>query len=487
MSNDAPAIVQKLWNYCQVLRDDGVGYGDYVQQLTNLLFLKMADEQTKPPFNNKSIIPKEYSWDSIIAKRGEELEIHYRNILENLGKKRHLLGLIYRKSQNKIQDPAKLERLIKLINEETWIGLDVDVKGEIYEGLLKKNAEGGQKGAGQYFTPRALISSIIDVIMPKPGETICDPACGTGGFFLTAYDHIRNKHNLNKDQKKFLSEKTFSGKDIVTEVVRLCAMNMYLHGIGKTEKQIIQGDSLISDPGDRFDIVMTNPPFGTKSSVKIFSEEGKAENMSLSYERDDFWATTKNKQLNFLQHVKTILKINGRCAIVVPDNVLFEGNAGKNVRKKLLEEFDVHTLLRLPTGVFYAGGVKANVLFFDKKPARTDGKAWTEKLWVYDYRTNQHFTQKEKQLNRRNLDDFVKCYNSKNILKRKETEKFKSYTYDELIKHDKISLDISWLKDESLEDMENILPPKRILKQIKNNLKTTMTSMNKLVDEFDNK
>ena len=440
----------------------------------------MADEQTKPPFNNKSIIPREYDWNSLMMKKGEELEIHYRNILENLGKKQHLLGLIYRKSQNKIQDPAKLERLIKLINEETWIGLDVDVKGEIYEGLLKKNAEGGQKGAGQYFTPRALISAIVEVMMPKPGEVICDPACGTGGFFLTAHDYIKNKHALDKDQKKFLSEKTFNGRDIVVEVVRLCAMNMYLHGIGKTENQIIQGDSLISDPGGRYDIVMTNPPFGTKSSVKIFSEEGKTEKISLSYERDDFWVTTKNKQLNFLQHVKSILKIHGRCAIVIPDNVLFDGNAGEIIRKKLLDEYDVHTLLRLPTGIFYAGGVKANVLFFDKKPARNDGKPWTEKLWIYDLRTNQHFTQKEKQLNLHDLEDFIKCYNMKNILKRIETKKFKSYTYAELTKRDKISLDITWIKDKSSQNIENILPPKKISNEIKKCMDTTMQLINEL-------
>ena len=487
MSNNAPMVVQKLWSYCHVLRDDGVSYGDYVQQLTNLIFLKMADEQTKPPFNNTSIIPKKYDWNSLITKRGELLETHYRNILDSLGKKQHLLGLIYRKSQNKIQDPAKLERLIKLINEETWMGLDIDVKGEIYEGLLKKSAEGGQKGAAQYFTPRALISAIVEVIAPKIGETICDPACGTGGFFLTAHDYIKNNYDLDMDQKKFLSEKTFTGKDIVHEVVRLCAMNMYLHGIGKTENQIVQSDSLNSDPGMRFNIVMTNPPFGQKASSTIFSEEGKAEKESLSYERDDFWATTKNKQLNFLQHVKTILKINGKCAIVIPDNVLFVGNAGKTIRKKLLNDFYVHTLLRLPTGIFYTPNVKANVLFFDKKVARSDGKPWTETLWIYDLRTNQHFTQIENPLTRQDLDDFVKCYNPENILKRKKTPKFKSYTYDELIKCDDISLDIFWLNDESVENIENILAPEKILKTMKKSLDHTVNSMNELSNIINKK
>ena len=481
MALEAPAIVAKLWNYCNVLRDDGVSYGDYVQQLTNLLFLKMADEQSKPPFNKKSIIPKEFDWQTLLAKSGDGLETHYRHLLESLAKQSGLLGLIFRKSQNKIQDPAKLERLIKLINEETWVGLDIDVKGEIYEGLLEKNAEDVKGGAGQYFTPRALISAMVDVIQPKPMETIADPACGTGGFFLKAHDYLAEHYSLDKDQKKFLREETFKGWDIVQEVVRLCAMNLYLHGIGATESQVNQADVLIADNGQRFDIILTNPPFGKKSSITIFSEEGKAERESLSYERDDFWTSTSNKQLNFLQHVKTMLKINGRCGIVVPDNVLFEGGAGETVRKKLLEQFDVHTLLRLPTGIFYAGGVKANVLFFDKKPARTDGKAWTEKLWIYDLRTNQHFTQKERQMTRADLDDFVKCYNPTNRLKRKETERFHAFSYDDLIKRDKVSLDIFWLKDESLEDTENLPPPEIIAQEIADNLQSALDSMNEVI------
>lgn len=481
MSNEAPAVVAKLWNYCNVLRDDGLSYGDYVQQLTNLLFLKMAEEQTLPPFNKKSIIPKGNDWNSLLDKSGDDLETHYRHLLEKLSKESGLLGVIFRKAQNKIQDPAKLERLIKLINEETWVGLDIDVKGEIYEGLLEKNAEDVKGGAGQYFTPRALISAIVDVIKPHPGETIGDPACGTGGFFLKAHDYLDQNFNLDRNQKKFLKEKTFKGWDIVPEVIRLCAMNMYLHGIGSVESQVNNSDVLITDPGERFDIIMTNPPFGKKSSVTIFSEEGKAEKESLSYERDDFWTTTSNKQLNFLQHVKTILKVNGRCAIVIPDNVLFEGGAGEIVRKKLLEQFDVHTLLRLPTGVFYAGGVKANVLFFDKKPAKTDGTPWTEKIWIYDLRTKQHFTQKTRQMERKDLNDFVKCYNSKNILDRKETEKFKAFTYEELIKRDKVSLDIFWLKDESLENTENLPPPEEIASEIADNLQSALDSINELM------
>ncbi len=495
MSNEAPAIVAKLWNFCNVLRDDGVSYGDYVQQLTNLLFLKMADEQTKPPFNKKSIIPKDYDWSTLTGKDGTNLEDHYRHVLENLAKEKGLLGVIFRKSQNKIQDPAKLERLIKLIDGDQkdkdkilWTSMDMDVKGDIYEGLLEKNAEDVKSGAGQYFTPRALISAMVDVIEPKPKETIGDPACGTGGFFLATHKYITDNYkNLNPDEKKFLKTSTFKGWDIVTEVVRLCAMSMFLHGIGDKESQIIAGDSLISAPSDTFDIVLTNPPFGKKSSNIIFSESGKAERETLSYEREDFWTTTSNKQLNFLQHVKTILKVNGRCSIVVPDNVLFEGGSGETVRRKMLEQMNCHTLLRLPTWIFYAGGVKANVLFFDKKPARTDGKAWTEKLWIYDFRTNQHFTLKENTLTREHLDDFVKCYNAKNILKRKETDQFHAYSYDELIKRDKVSWDIFWLKDDSLEDIDNLPAPEIIADEIKENLESALESINELIDNLGKK
>jgi len=479
MSSEAAPIVAKLWNYCNVLRDDGVSYGDYVQQLTNLLFIKMADEQTKPPFNKPSVIPKDYDWESLLSKSGDDLETHFRHLLEKLGKESGLLGLIFRKSQNKIQDPAKLERLIKLINEETWVGLDIDVKGEIYEGLLQKNAEDVKGGAGQYFTPRALIKAIVQVMKPEPGQTIGDPGCGTGGFFLGAHDYIDKNFNLDRDQKKFLKEEAFKGWDIVPEVVRLCAMNLYLHGIGSDESHIINSDALAMDPGDRFDIIMTNPPFGKKSSITIFNGEGKAERESISYERDDFWTTTSNKQLNFLQHVKTIMKINGKCAIVVPDNVLFEGGAGETVRKKLLEQFDVHTLLRLPTGIFYAPGVKANLLFFDKKPASET--PWTEKLWIYDFRTNKHFTPKENQLKFEHLEDFIKCFNPENRQERKESERFKAYSYDELIKRDKVSLDIFWLKDESLEDIENLPPPDIIAQEIADNLESALDSVNELI------
>ncbi|QPM69084.1 type I restriction-modification system subunit M [Atribacter laminatus] len=483
MANESATIVQRLWNYCNVLRDDGVSYGDYVEQLTYLLFLKMADEQTQPPYNKPSSIPQGLDWQSLIEKDGDALEIHYRHILESLGKEKGMLGVIFRKSQNKIQDPAKLKRLIELINDETWIGLDIDIKGDIYEGLLQKNAEDVKGGAGQYFTPRSLIKAMVEVVRPEPEQTICDPACGTGGFILAAHDFISQNFQLDIDQKKFLKFHTFKGKDIVDGVARLCVMNLFLHGIGGEESPIEVGDSLISDPGERFDIVLTNPPFGKKSSITIVNGVGKSDRETLVYERQDFWATTSNKQLNFLQHVKTITKMNGKVGIVVPDNVLFEGGAGETVRRKLLAECDVHTLLRLPTGVFYAQGVKANVLFFDRRPASE--KPWTTKLWIYDLRTNMHFTLKTNPLKYEDLKDFIKCFKSENRMERKETERFKAFTYDELMQRDKVSLDIFWLKDESLEDSENLPSPDIIASEIVENLGSALEQFNGIYEDLE--
>jgi len=482
MSAESAPIVQKVWNYCNVLRDDGVSYGDYVEQLTYLIFLKMADERTKPPFNQTSSIPKGLDWQSLLQRDGDDLEVHYRHILENLGKEKGMLGVIFRKAQNKIQDPAKLRRLIELINDEVWVGLDIDIKGDIYEGLLQKNAEDIKSGAGQYFTPRPLIKAMVEVVNPQPSMSIHDPACGTGGFLLAAYDYLSHNFNLDVEQKKALRLNTFSGKDIVDGVVRLCVMNLYLHGIGGDESPIETADSLVSDPGKRYEMVLTNPPFGKKSSITIVNGEGKGDRESLIYERQDFSATTSNKQLNFLQHVKTILKINGRAAIVVPDNVLFEGGAGETVRRKLLAECDVHTLLRLPTGLFYAQGVKANVLFFNRKPASE--KPWTDKLWIYDLRTNTHFTLKTNPLGYEDLKEFIKSYNPQNRFERQESERFKVFTYDDLIKRDKVNLDIFWLKDESLEDSENLPEPEILAREIADNLESALEQFSAIYQDL---
>ena len=377
--SDAKAIVDKLWNYCNILRDDGLSYGDYVEQLTYLLFLKMAEEQHQFGFDR--IVPQGYDWPSLLGLKGEALEAHYIAILNQLGRGEDMLGVVFRKAQNRIQDPAKLERLIKdLIGNEQWMTLDADVKGDAYEGLLEKNAADTKSGAGQYFTPRALISAMVDVMQPGPDMRICDPACGTGGFFLAAFDHVlRHNPNLDPDQKRHLRSGLFTGWEIVDNTARLCAMNLLLHGIESpdSDSPVHVDDALRADPGERFDMVLTNPPFGKKSSVQIVNSAGKAERQSLTVVRDDFWASTSNKQLNFVQHVKTLLKVGGRAAVVVPDNVLFEGGAGETIRRRLLHECDVHTLLRLPTGIFYAQGVKANVLFFDRKPG--SDTPWTKR------------------------------------------------------------------------------------------------------------
>jgi len=485
MTNPA-ALVQKLWNYCNILRDDGLSYGDYVEQLTYLLFLKMAEEQSQPPFNKPSSVPKGYDWPSLIAKDGDELETHYRHVLETLGKRSGMLGVIFRKAQNKIQDPAKLRRLIvDLIDKEQWSSLSADVKGDAYEGLLQKNAEDVKGGAGQYFTPRALIAAMVEVIAPQPGQSICDPACGTGGFLLAAHDYLAKHHALDRAQKKQLKNGTLYGIELVDSVARLCCMNLLLHGIGgeadATDIPVTTKDALAGKHGE-YDIVLANPPFGKKSSVTIVNDAGDQQKESLVINRDDFWASTSNKQLNFLQHIFTILKQHGHAAVVLPDNVLFEGGAGETIRRELLKQADVHTLLRLPTGIFYAQGVKANVLFFDRKPAQE--KPWTDTLWIYDLRTNKHFTLKESTLQRLDLDDFVACYNPKNRNNRKETERFKAFTYDELLKRDKVNLDIFWLKDDSLEDSANLPPPGDIAKEITEDLEAALEQFAEIAEDL---
>jgi type I restriction enzyme M protein len=470
-------LVQRLWNYCNVLRDDGLSYGDYLEQLTYLLFLKMADEQTRPPFDRSAVVPEGLDWPSLLVRDGDELEVHYRHVLTELGRRPGMLGIVFRKAQNRIQDPAKLRRLVvDLIDRETWLTLDVDVKGDAYEGLLEKNAEDVKTGAGQYFTPRPLIRALVEVMRPEPGMSICDPACGTGGFLLAAHEFISGNYPyLDPDEKRYLRFDALHGWEIVDNTARLCVMNLLLHGIGAedAESPVVVDDALKADPGDRFEMVLTNPPFGKKSSVTVVNTEGDSEREALVVVRDDFWASTSNKQLNFVQHVKTLLAINGRAVVVVPDNVLFEGGAGETVRRKLLQECDVHTLLRLPTGIFYAQGVKANVLFFDRKPAAE--APWTRELWVYDLRTNQHFTLKQNPLRYEHLEDFVAAYSAGAQGEREESERFKRFTYDELLARDKVSLDLIWLRDESLEDMDNLPPPEVIAQEIVDDLEAALS------------
>jgi type I restriction enzyme M protein len=472
------SIISKVWSFCHTLRDDGVGYGDYLEQLTYLIFLKMADEYAKPPYSRKVGVPAPYAWPVMRPLKGAELEVHYVEALRELGLQKGMLGQIFTKAQNKIQDPAKLARLIEMVDGVSWVTLDADTKGDIYEGILEKNAEDTKSGAGQYFTPRALIKAMVACMAPAPGQTIADPACGTGGFFLSAYDYLVKHGNLAPAQKRFLKNETFHGHEIVAGTRRLCLMNLFLHNIGEIDGNslIASTDALIAQPAQAFDYVLANPPFGKKSSMTFTNEEGEQEKEDLVYNRQDFWATTANKQLNFLQHIRTMLKTTGRAAVVLPDNVLFEGGAGETVRKKLMETTDLHTILRLPTGIFYAQGVKANVLFFDNRPAGKD--AATKEVWYYDYRTNIHHTLKRKPLRYEDLEDFVKCYNPENRKKRQETwhpeknpeGRWRKFTHAELAARDKASLDLFWLKDDSLADLDNLPEPADLAEEIIENI-----------------
>lgn len=472
---NSSTLVQKVWNFCHTLRDDGVGYGDYLEQLTYLLFLKLAYEYAQEPYCRDTHIPTGYDWASLRSLLGEPLEAQYLRILHRLGQQPGMLGAIFFKAQNKIQDPAKLSRLVQMIDAENWISLDADTKGDLYEGLLQKNAEDTKSGAGQYFTPRPLIRAMIECVRPEPLKTIADPACGTGGFFLGAYNWLKTRVS-DKRQKAFLHHNTFHGNEIVAAARRLCLMNLFLHNIGDLygEPTVDRADALIADPGRRFDYVFANPPFGKKSSMTITNEEGEEDRDALTYERQDFWETTSNKQLNFLQHIVTILKDNGQAAVVLPDNVLFEGGAGEKIRRKLLETCDVHTLLRLPTGIFYAQGVKANVLFFDAKPK--DGKVHTKGVWIYDLRTNQHFTLKTRPLKYDDLQDFINAYHPANRYTRQPAERFRYFGYDELIARDKANLDIFWLKDDSLENLDDLPPPEVLAQEIIEHLEAALSA-----------
>jgi type I restriction enzyme M protein len=394
----------------------------------------------------------------------------YTQILLGLAREPGVIGTIFRKAQNRIQDPAKLRRLIvDLIDKEKWSESGTDIKGDAYEELLSKGASDKGSGAGQYFTPRALIHGIVDVVRPTVADTVVDPACGTGGFLLVAHEYAATSAaRMTPTEKDHLRDELVRGYELVDGTARLAAMNLLLHGIGRSkgESLIEVKDSLIADPGQRWSVVLSNPPFGRKSSLTMVGADGREVREDLEIERQDFVSTTSNKQLNFLQHIMTILDTNGRAAVVLPDNVLFEGGAGEVIRRKLLTDFDLHTMVRLPTGIFYAQGMKANVLFFDKKVARP-GQPWTEKLWVYDLRTNKHFTLKQNPLRRADLDDFVAAYKpGEPRSERTESERWKAFTYDEIIARDKANLDVTWLKDESLEDLDNLPSPDVIAREI---------------------
>ena len=494
MSEQSSSIISKVWGMCNPLRDDGVSYGDYLEQLTYLIFLKMSDEYSKPPYRKDTGIPDGYTWSDMNTLKGAELEEQYKKTLENLATKGGILGQIFSQASNKISNAAILYRIVQMIDKEKWVSMSSDVKGEIYEGLLQKNAEDIKSGAGQYFTPRPLIRAMVECLRPEPMKTIADPCCGSGGFFLAAQEFLANPKNytLDRAQKAFLKNETFHGNELVKTTFKMALMNLYLHNIGDIygNVPVTQGDSLLTDPGWRVDYVLTNPPFGKKSSITMTNEEGEEEQEDLVYNRQDFWTTSSNKQLNFVQHINTILKATGKAAVVVPDNVLFEGGAGETVRQKLLQTTDLHTILRLPTGIFYKPGVKANVIFFDKKPASPERQ--TKEVWIYDFRTNIHFTLKQNPMSDADLRDFVSCYNPVNRHKRKETYsaknlygRWRKFSVDEILKRDKTSLDIFWIKDKSLADLDNLPDPETLADDIIENLQGALESFQELKKQLN--
>ena len=423
-----------------VLAGQGVGFTDYITQLTYLLFLKM-DEENVELFDEESAIPDGCNWNSLCELDGMDLRDHYEEVLKQLSQEEGLIGTIYTKAVNKIEQPVYLKKVITMIDEEDWLGMDVDVKGAIYEGILEKNGQDKKSGAGQYFTPRPLIKAMVDCIRPKIGETVCDPACGTGGFLLAAYDFMKPQ-SQDKTKRDFLRDKALYGSDNTPLVVTLASMNLYLHGIGTERSPIVCEDSLEKESAINPDVILANPPFGTRAAG------------SVEINRPDFYIDTKNNQLNFLQHMMLMLRQGGRAAVVLPDNVLFEGS-GEPIRRRLLTDFNLHTILRLPTGIFYANGVKANVLFFTKGEP-------TKETWYYDYRTEVKHTLATNPMQRHHLDDFVACYNADDLSVRKETYnaetnpngRWRKYDVNELLGRDKTSLDITWIRQGN--DMEDV-------------------------------
>lgn len=481
-------LVNKLWSYCDVLRDAGVASIDYVEQLSFLLFLKMADEREKNPLKPQKVFPPDanVSWDRLASLSGDELEIEYQRLLRELGKQPTNLGVIFRKAQNRVQEPSLLRRLIRdLIGSETW-SVGGDLNGDAYEALLQRSASDVKSGAGQYFTPRPLIHAMVEVMKPTPDDLIVDPACGTGGFLLSSVEYIERHYGqqLTPEQRdRFSTGQIVRGVELVDSTARLATMNLYLHGVGReNDRPVIDvQDALASAPSRHASLVLANPPFGKKSSITVTADDGRAEREDVAYSRQDFWVTTTNKQLNFMQHIASLMAVGGRAAVVVPDNVLFEGGVGEAIRRRLLAEYDVHTLLRLPTGIFYAGGVKANVLFFDRKRARPD-KPWTDQLWVYDFRVGEHFTLKQNPLRDEHLIDFVASFSAADRSLRRESERFRSYRYEELVARDRANLDITWLKDASLDSEDDGVAPDIIAQEIVEELQAALNEFSAVAE-----
>ena len=466
--NTEASLTKKVWTLATTLAGQGIGFTDYITQLTYLLFLKM-DEENVETFGEKSAIPEGYRWNDLIALEGLDLTKQYEDTLKKLSEEENLIGTIFTNAQNKIDKPVYLKKVISLINENQWLLMDGDVKGAIYESILEKNGQDKKSGAGQYFTPRSLIQTMVDVTRPKITETVCDPACGTGGFLLAAYDYMKEQ-SQDKDKRSFLKDKALHGFDNTALVVTLASMNLYLHGVGTDRSPVVCQDSLEKAPDTLVDVILANPPFGTRPAG------------SVDINRSDFYVETKNNQLNFLQHIMVMLKNGGRAAVVLPDNVLFEGNAGEIIRKELLKNFNLHTILRLPTGIFYAQGVKANVLFFSKGTP-------TQDVWFFDYRTDIKHTLATNPMQRQHLDEFVECYQADNRANRKETYdaetnpngRWRKYSINEILERDKTSLDISWIKQGGDEENKSLAELMQEIKTKSDNINKAVAELQKLI------
>ena len=431
-------LVKKVWDIANVLAAAGVGFTDYITQLTYILFLKMDDE--KECLGLGSSIAEGYKWKELVDLNGPDLVEKYEEILSELAKVDGLIGTIFTKASNKISSPVHLKKVIQMVGEENWYMMEGDFKGAIYEAILEKNGQDKKSGAGQYFTPRALIKAMVDVTDPKITETVADPACGTGGFLLAAFDHMKPQ-SKEIEKQNFLKNNAFFGADNTPLVVTLASMNLYLHDIGTTKSPIVCQDSLLDTSDKMYDVILANPPFGTRP-------QGSGE---VNTVRTDFIKTSDN-QVNFLQHIMSIVKTGGRVAVVLPDNVLTDANATAKVREKLLKDFNLHTILRLPTGIFYANGVKTNVLFFEKGEETKD-------IWVYDYRTGIKHTMATKPMTREHLNEFVECFCSGHLEDRTPTYseenpngRWRKFSQEEVYSRDLLKLDFKWLDLEEKDD-----------------------------------